>query len=64
MLIWDQFGIIQNLQTIPQISFLTGTFFATSWRKPALVRKFIAAIMMLILGFHFDDLYDPFLLIP
>ena len=35
------FGIIQNLQTspIPQTSFLTGTFFATSYSKAALAPK-------------------------
>ena len=39
MLIKDQFGIIQNLQTspIPQSSFLVGTFFAVSYSKTALV---------------------------
>ena len=39
MLIKDQFGIIQNLQTSPilQASFLVGTFFAVSYSKPALV---------------------------
>ena len=33
MLIWHQFDIIQNLQlsTIPQISFLVGTFFSVSF---------------------------------
>ena len=38
MLIQDQFGIIQNLQTfpIPQTSFLVGTFFAASYSKTAL----------------------------
>ena len=39
MLIYDQFGIMQNLQTstIPQISFLVGTFFDSSYNKTALV---------------------------
>ena len=38
MLIQDQFGIIQNLQSpIPQTSFLVGTFFAVSYSKTALV---------------------------
>ena len=38
MLIVHQFGIIQNLQTltIPQTSFMVGTFFAISYSKPAL----------------------------
>ena len=38
MLIYDQFGIIQNLQTLPtpQTSFLVGTFFAPSHSKMAL----------------------------
>ena len=38
MLIYDQFGIIQNLQMapIPQTSFLVWTFFAVSYSKPAL----------------------------
>ena len=38
MLIEDQLGIIQNLQTSPisQTSFLTGTFFATYCSKVAL----------------------------
>ena len=43
MLIYDQFGFIQNLQTqtfpIPQTSFLVGPFFATSYSKMALVLK-------------------------
>ena len=35
---YDQFGIIQNLQTfpIPQTSFLVETFFAASYSKTAL----------------------------
>ena len=38
MLVYDQFGIIQNLQMFPiaQTSFLVGTFFATSYSKTAL----------------------------
>ena len=38
MLIKDQFGINENLQTspIPQTSFLVGTFFTTSYSKTAL----------------------------
>ena len=38
MLLFDQFGIIQNLQTspIPQTSFLAGTFFATYCSKAAI----------------------------
>ena len=38
MLIYDQFGIIQNLQMFPnpQNSFLVGTFFAASYSKMAL----------------------------
>ena len=38
MLILDQFGIIQNLQSlrILQTSFLVGTFFAPSYSKTAL----------------------------
>ena len=38
MLIQDQFGIIQNLQTSPtsQTSFLVGTFFAASYSKTAI----------------------------
>ena len=38
MLIQDQFGIIQNLQTtpIPQTSFLVRTFFAASYSKTAI----------------------------
>ena len=43
MLIQDQFGIIQNLQTSPisQTSFLVGTFFAVSYSKLALGVFFI-----------------------
>ena len=39
MLIYDQFGIIQNLQTSPiaQTKFLVATFFAVSYSKTALV---------------------------
>ena len=38
MLIYDQFGIIQNFQTspIPQTSFLPWTFLAISYSKVAL----------------------------
>ena len=38
MLISDQFGIIQNLQTspMPQTSFLVGTVFAETYSKTAL----------------------------
>ena len=38
MLIWDQFGIIENFQMspIPKISLLIGTIFAVSYSKPAL----------------------------
>ena len=38
MLIWNQFGIIQNFQTspIPQTSVFVGTFFAVSYSKTAL----------------------------
>ena len=41
MLIQDQFGIIQNLQTspIPQTSVLVGTFFAVSYSKTALMES-------------------------
>ena len=40
MLIYDQFGIIQNFQTspIPQTSFLVGTFFTVSHSKTALAK--------------------------
>ena len=43
MLIKDQFGIIQNLQTspIPQTSFLVGTFFAASYSKMALANAIL-----------------------
>ena len=39
LLIQDQFGIIQNLQTssIPQTNFLVGTYFGVSYSKMALV---------------------------
>ena len=39
MLIYDQFGIIQKFQTspIPQTSFLTVTFFDTSYNKAAIM---------------------------
>ena len=41
LIIQDQFGIIQNLQTSPisQISFLVGTFFVTSYSKIAVIFK-------------------------
>ena len=43
MLIYNQFGIIQNLQTspIPQTIFLVGTFYAASYSKTALVAYFM-----------------------
>ena len=39
LIIEDQFGILQNLQTspIPKTSFLVGTFFAVSYSKKTLV---------------------------
>ena len=39
MLMKDQFGISQNLQTspVPQTSFLVWTFFAVSYSKTALI---------------------------
>ena len=42
MLIKEQFGIIQKLQTspIPQTSFLVGTFFAASYSKRVLEMLF------------------------
>ena len=41
MLIQDQFGSIQNLQTFPnpQTSFMVGTFFTASYHKTALEEK-------------------------
>ena len=43
MLIYDQFGIIQNLQTLPtpQTSFLVGTFIAASYSKTALAWQMV-----------------------
>ena len=44
MLIYVQFGVIQNYQTfpIPQTSFLTGTFFANSYSKAALTTRYVS----------------------
>ena len=48
MLIYGQFGIIQNLQMspIPQTSFLVGTFFAVSYSKPALARIHLSEFLL------------------
>ena len=53
MLIQNQFGIIQNLQTspIPQISFLPWTFFAASYSKIALVFPLFQFSMNLFISF-------------
>ena len=46
MLILNQFGIIQNLQTspIPQTSFFVGTFFDVSYSKTALAPVLLPAL--------------------
>ena len=48
MLIQDQFGIIQNLQTspIPQTSFLPWTFLAASYSKAALIYMAFGMILL------------------
>ena len=49
MLIKDQFGITQNLQTspIPQTNFLVGTFFDASYSKTALDSNFMDSMVLL-----------------
>ena len=62
MIISDQFGIIQNLQTspIPKTSFLVGTSFAASHSKTALVLVigFVELVQRVILA---EQLYSRFL---
>ena len=42
----DQFSIVQNLQIIPQTSFLVGTFFAVSYSKTTLVDRSFSSILL------------------
>ena len=64
MLIYDQFVIIQNLQTspIPQTSFLVWTFFTTSSNKMALefpvFRKYTLALFFCMIMASFCQLLE------